>query len=122
MGDKVLQNMGSILKNTFSDDDYLGRIGGDEFCVLVNSRPADNEEFREYIKRKCKEVCDALKQGLSGDTGIDTSASVGAALFPEDGKSFSELYANCDKALYRSKKAGKNTYSLYDDSLNGEGT
>ena len=120
MGDRVLENMGAILKGVFTDDDYIGRIGGDEFSVLINSRPEEGEEFKDYAERKCKEVCSQIESGLSGGFGIDTSASVGAALFPEDGRTFTELYTLCDKALYRAKRSGKNTYRLYDESMKNE--
>lgn len=120
VGDRILMNMGSILKSVFTDDDYLGRIGGDEFCVLINSHAKDSEGFREYAESKCREVCEALRKGLAGNEGIDVSASVGAAIFPENGSSFEELYANCDKALYNAKRSGKNTYSFYSENEEGE--
>ncbi|WP_028509083.1 diguanylate cyclase [Ruminococcus sp. NK3A76] len=120
-GDRVLQNMGRILKENFTDDDYLGRIGGDEFCVLVNARMSENEGFREHIESKCESLCEALRNGLSGDEGIEISASVGAAIFPESGKSFAELYSACDKALYFAKRSGKNRYSIFDSKAEKEG-
>lgn len=113
-GDRVLENMGSILKECFSEDDYLGRIGGDEFCVLVNARMSEGEGFEQQIEKKCGELCNALRTGLAPDEGIEVSASVGAALFPENGSSFDELYAACDKALYFAKKSGKNRFAVYD--------
>lgn len=120
-GDRVLQNMGAILREHFSDDDYLGRIGGDEFCVLVNARMSENEGFKELIEKKCGELCVSLRERLSGGEGINVSASVGAAFFPEDGGSFDDLYSACDKALYTAKKSGKNCYSIYGAADREEG-
>ena len=113
-GDRVLENMGRILKEVFTDDDYLGRIGGDEFSVLINARPSDSENFEEYIRGRCEALCEALRSGLSADESMTVSASVGAAMFPEHGGSFEELYSACDKALYNVKKTGKNKYSIYN--------
>ena len=120
-GDRVLKNMGSILHESFSDNDYLGRIGGDEFCVLVNARMSENEGFKEHIAALCDSLCKALREGLSGDEGMEVSASVGVSLFPENGKSFGELYSACDKALYTAKESGKNRYCIYDGTQDKEG-
>ena len=121
-GDKVLQNMGRILRDSFSDDDYVGRIGGDEFCVLVNARMSEAEGFEEFIDKKCSELCEALRNGLAAYEGMEVSASVGAALFPEDGVTFVDLYAASDKALYNAKETGKNKYSIYNSTRDKGGS
>ena len=107
-GDQVLAKTGSILRSVFSDEDYLGRIGGDEFCVLINSIPADDRTFRELVKARCEQLCEAFRSNYTGDDGkYKISASIGAALFPDNGSTFTELYAASDKALYLSKKKRK---------------
>ncbi len=122
MGDKVLSDTGEMIRSVFSDDDYLGRIGGDEFCVLVNQRKSDIKAFREHVAKQCDTVADNFKK-LSENNGCKVSASIGAAFFPADGKNFEELYAACDKALYNSKEHGKDRYSFYDETHDkgGEG-
>ncbi|MBQ7186077.1 MAG: GGDEF domain-containing protein [Ruminococcus sp.] len=113
-GDKVLKKTGEILRSTFSDDDYLGRIGGDEFCVLVNARFDTKEKFDAFLLEKCKALSSAYHNYYSGrDGSYKISASIGVALWPDNGRSFSELYAACDSALYRSKKSGRDTYTFY---------
>ncbi|MBQ6633364.1 MAG: GGDEF domain-containing protein [Ruminococcus sp.] len=121
-GDKVLKKTGDILRATFSEDDYLGRIGGDEFCVLVNTRFDTEEKFREYVETKCGELCTAYRNNYTGKNGeYKISASIGVAVSPDDAKTFEQLYHACDKALYRSKKSGKDTYTFYDPSMESEG-
>ncbi|MBR1422899.1 MAG: GGDEF domain-containing protein [Ruminococcus sp.] len=120
-GDKVLQKTGEILRNTFTEDDYLGRIGGDEFCVLINKRFNSHDKFKDYVTNKCFELCKAYHNNYTGDDGTyKISASVGAALYPADGKTFDELYRACDKALYKSKNAGRDSYSFYEPSMESE--
>lgn len=111
----MLEKTGALLRGTFSDDDYLGRIGGDEFCVLVNRQYETEEELREYAEALCIELCNGFRSTFEDELeGKPVSASVGAAIFPTDGSSFAELYASCDKALYHAKRKGKNRYSFYD--------
>lgn len=115
-GDKVIAETGDIMREVFSDDDYLGRIGGDEFCVMVNKRFSDPAEFRKYVSDRCMKVSEAMAE-FSSESGYSVSASIGAALFPADGKDFETLYKACDTALYRSKKTGKNKHSFYDETI-----
>ena len=49
----MLARNGDVLKSIFTEDDYIGRIGGDEFCVLVNSKPKDGKSFEDFIEEKC---------------------------------------------------------------------
>ena len=58
-----------------------------------------------------------LREGVSEASGIVTSISMGIALFPQHGKTYTELYNCADTALYHAKAAGKNRYIIYDASL-----
>lgn len=121
-GDEVLAKTGSILRATFSTDDFLGRIGGDEFCVLVNSVPGDDTEYNDFIREKCETLCNAFRKYYSGDRcDYKISASIGVSFFPENGTTFEELYAASDKALYSSKKTSKDTYTFYKGDASEEG-
>ena len=112
-GDKVLEKTGKILRSVFSEDDYLGRIGGDEFGVLVNTRYDTREAFELALKEKCEQLCTEYHNFYSGRDGdYKISVSIGVALSPGDGRTFAELYSACDSALYRSKKNGRDTYTF----------
>ncbi len=120
-GDKSLAKIGSILRSTFSSEDFLGRIGGDEFCVYLNHAPDSSLSYLNYVRNKCDEVCDALHKAFADDDSkLRLSASIGIALFPSDGQSFQDLYAASDKALYLSKRRGKDNYTFYNDSALSE--
>ena len=113
-GDKVLAKTGSILRGTFSTEDFLGRVGGDEFAVLLNSVPENDNDFLEFVKGKCQELCEQFASNYTGDNGdYKISASIGVSLCPDHGGDFDVLYKASDSALYISKKKGKDTYTIY---------
>lgn len=122
-GDKLLEGTGSVLKQVFTDNDYLGRIGGDEFCVLINAGKMSEQEFTELIKTRCEELNKAFHE-YSDAVGFSwkVTASIGAALYPKDGNDFAELYSACDKAMYEAKNGGKDGFSFYkkDTESGGE--
>lgn len=120
-GDKVLAGVGDILKRVFHADDYLGRLGGDEFCVYLNISDFCQGNYRKHIEEKCAELCRAFANNYTGESGnYKISASIGAAVFPDHGKSFGELYKCADKALYVSKRKGKDTYTIYEENMPGK--
>lgn len=108
VGDQVIKEVANLLQNKTRHMDYVGRIGGDEFCVLMLDIP--NMEVMElWIKNFIKSVqditCDKVMPG-------EITVSVGAA--SSDGKSTNlELFEKADKAMYEAKKKAKNTYGTY---------
>ena len=113
-GDRMLREMAAVLSSVFTSDDYIGRIGGDEFCVLVNYNPAKDENYEEFIAEKCDSFINSfIDNAVSKELDYKVSASVGISLSPKDGRDFSTLYKASDKALYESKKSGKCTYTFY---------
>ena len=119
-GDKVLSNVGAILRRTFSEKDYLGRIGGDEFAIFINSAPKD-KDIRGYVTEKCEQLCEEFRNNYTGNDGnYKISGSIGVTLFPADGKEYPELYSKADAALYHSKRSGKDTYTFYSEELEEE--
>ncbi len=120
-GDKVLSELGNTLKHIFSSDELIGRIGGDEFCILLNSSPKKNIIYNDYVKQKCEELCDAFRRNYTGDDGkYKISGSIGISMFPTDGSDFKELYSASDKALYSSKRGGKDKFTFYTPDMNKE--
>ncbi len=112
-GDQVLSRIGGTLRATFSTEDYLGRIGGDEFCVLMNTTPPEGMVYLDFVKQKCDALCEAFHAHYTGDDGkYKISASIGCAVFPQHGEEFQTLYTSADKALYLSKNRGKDTYTI----------
>ena len=110
MGDKVLQNVASDLRNALREGDILGRMGGDEFAFcFVNL--SDGKVLTSLLER--------IRTTLNHDIGqgIHQSVSMGAAPFSGDATDFTEVYKMADAALYRAKRNGRNQYAQYDDSM-----
>lgn len=104
-GDEALQTLSTILNKKFRSDDLIGRMGGDEFAILVKAG------FDE------KELCtrmEAICQKLNFTVGsMHATCSLGVCTFPKDGNSFEQLYHHGDEALLLAKAKGKNQYQLY---------
>ncbi|MDD6269086.1 MAG: sensor domain-containing diguanylate cyclase [Oscillospiraceae bacterium] len=117
-GDKVLANIGVILRTVFREGDLLGRIGGDEFCVFLKITSTDTAAEINFAKKKCQQICSAFHNNYTGDdNSYKISASVGVSFCPVHGNSFSDLYKCADSALYQSKHKGKDTYTIYTEEL-----
>ena len=100
-GDKLLKEIGTVLKSTIRSTDKAFRYGGDEFAVLLPNTPIDaTTQVADRIRRK---VAAKAKTGH-----IAVSASLGLANWPADGVAADEIVAAADTALYRAKREGGN--------------
>lgn len=99
-GDKLLQAAVKRIKTSIRSEDLLGRIGGDEFVVLLPH--ADAETAKEVLMR----IHEKLSQPFSIDgIRIELSVSSGIAVYPMDGQNLQDLIEISDKAMYRTKMA-----------------
>ncbi len=108
VGDLLLQEVAARLKLCVRESDTIGRIGGDEFLVLLNGVdvPACALKIAEKIRLALSQVFD-----LSG-RALLVSPSIGVALYPEHGDDYKALIQHADEAMYVAKKAGGNCYRL----------
>lgn len=107
-GDAVLQRIGEFLRSQFREGDIIGRIGGDEFIILmkyVGSRTI----ARKRVEAMLNEIRSMKHPELEGRP---VTFSVGVVFSPESGSSFEELYKNADQALYQTKRSGRNNYTV----------
>lgn len=107
-GDEAIRNVARVLKENFRSDDYVCRIGGDEFVVLMVHAP---KSAKNLISTKIKHINGEL--GNSRDNLPAYSVSVGIA-HGSDATDAINLFAKCDTALYESKARGKHTYTFAD--------
>lgn len=106
-GDQVIGELGRTIHTIFRSSDVVGRVGGDEFCVLLNSMGN-----QKNVLLKAQQLCDAIRHTYSDqDVSCDVSASIGIALYPRDGETFEELFRKADQALYTAKNKGRNQYA-----------
>lgn len=111
VGDKVLKNLSDLFKNHFRQTDIVGRIGGDEFIILIEDEHIAESRIQSLLKK-----VNALKIEELQDFKL--SISVGMAFAPSDGTTFMELYRHADHALYQTKRTGKNNYKIYKNDEN----
>ncbi len=113
-GDQLLQIVVSRLAECVRDTDTVSRQGGDELIVLVNDIPD-----LEAVERVAGEILVQLAEPVRivGHV-LNTTASVGVSVYPQDGKDFDTLLQKADTAMYSAKDAGRNTYRFFDEEMN----
>ena len=112
-GDEVLRSIGEQITPMFRSSDVVGRIGGDEMIILLKNINSD-----EILLREATKVARFFHDFKCGEyVKYSATASVGAAIFPRDGKDFETMYKAADQALYMAKKRGKNQLAFYHDTF-----
>ncbi len=115
-GDLLLQEITKRLKSALRIDDTVARIGGDEFVVLLESFANENK-----LGRIAEKVIDTIGQSIDLDGNlVSVGASVGIALYPNDGINSDELLRHADVAMYHAKQAGKGNFKFYTAQMNVE--
>lgn len=113
VGDRVLKATAETLRRNVRESDTVARLAGDEFAVLLER--ADPAEVEALASRLCRE----FRQSLDVDgLGLDTSASIGIGLYPQDGGDVETLLHHADMAMYRAKAEapGSWRYFRYGDA------
>ena len=117
-GDQLLQQVGKRLQDSLRQDDFVARVGGDEFVVILGS--VGNEKLQAY--QASQVVADALMHKISQPFLIDhthyhSTASIGACIFFSDEFDEAEVLRRADIAMYEAKRLGhKSTLQFYDDT------
>ncbi len=118
-GDGLLKEVAHRLRGSVRIEDFIARIGGDEFAVLLedlHGRPSEAAAQAEAVAHK---ILDAVGQPfLLGTLEHHTTTSIGVSLFGGDGKeSLEEILKRADSALYRAKTAGRDTLRFFDPAM-----
>lgn len=106
-GDSVLRRFAQILGNTVADYGIVGRVGGDEFAVLI-SRKLEKEELERLLSRFLQDISQ-----ISQDISVSSSIGAYHFLFPRD---ITELLTETDAALYEAKESGRGCFVIHDDT------
>jgi len=114
VGDRLLIEAGARLNQVVSSNDTVGRLGGDEFIVLLRGldKESDANNVIEGILNRFREVF------FVDERQLILTASIGLAVYPDDGITSSKLLRNADTAMYQAKKKGRNTYSYFTAAMN----
>lgn len=112
IGDLLLKIIAERLNSASRDTDFVARLSGDEFCILV-------EESDDYSAAHVAQRClDVISQPVElARRKMKPSCSIGIACYPEDGEDLFTLLKAADTTLYDAKERGKNQYSFYQQEL-----
>lgn len=117
-GDEVLRAFANRMRELLRGSDYVARVGGDEFVVVVSDLPP-NDPLADFVG-----IADRLHEAVESPFALDDGSltsigmSMGVALFPRDGATGRELIRTADAALYRAKR-GKGGPHWWDSSVTG---
>jgi diguanylate cyclase (GGDEF)-like protein len=117
-GDQLLQELAKRLVNCLRNEDTVSRFGGDEFALLLPEIHQTN-----HVSVVTQKILDVLKlPWIYNKQEFYITASIGAALYPENGESIETLMKNADIAMYSAKNRGRNNYQLYDPAMSVRGS
>lgn len=112
-GDAVLSDVSEQLKGLFRNSDVVGRVGGDEFAVLLK-----HVSGKEEIRRKADGILEIFhREREAHGSRYEITGSIGVSFYPEDGSTYLELFKKADAAMYYSKNNGKNCCTFFDRSF-----
>ncbi|MEE4451191.1 EAL domain-containing protein [Novosphingobium resinovorum] len=115
-GDALLKQVAERLGSTVGDRGRVGRLGGDEFQVILHG--AQNREGLAHLARR---IIENLSQPYTIEGArVVIGASVGIALCPDDGMTSDALIRNADLALYAAKGGGRGRHHFYDEDLHSD--
>lgn len=112
-GDTVIVKAAEAIKTSFRSRDLVGRIGGDEFMVLM--KDISNQDL---VKERCTKMLSAFQTLLAAENVDHTiSCSIGVALSPYHGTTYEKLFKYADEAMYQAKNNGKNNFAIYNPGI-----
>ena len=112
-GDKLIKAVGDLISKSLRRADTIARLGGDEFAVIIEDINGADDAIS---------IADNLTTILEHNVRLDdqetyTSASIGIAIFPEDGDDARTLLKNADTAMFRAKENGRHCFQFYKPEM-----
>lgn len=115
-GDFILLHVANSLKDLVRGNDFVARVGGDEFVVVADL--TDNNEPRAQISKLAERITNTLSKPVDYQGGpCRLSISLGAAIKLDETVDVKTLFVNADTALYQAKNDGRNRFDIYDEAL-----
>lgn len=112
-GDRLLKESAERLREACRDSDFIGRLGGDEFCIIIQD--VTDNRYSVKVAERCLQLMSQPVE-LESRT-LSPSCSIGIAHYPNDGEDLQGLIKAADTALYEAKKLGKNRFAFYETEL-----
>jgi len=113
VGDLLLKKVAERLKKACREIDYIARLSGDEFCIVVNN--VMDDYGAAHVAQRCLELISKPVE-LAGRK-FTPACSIGIAHYPDDGTDLQTVLKAADTALYAAKDLGKNRYAFYNKDL-----
>ena len=112
-GDKLIKAVGQLISRSIRRADTIARLGGDEFAVIIEDIHSPEDAIS---------IADNLTTILEHNVRLDdqetyTSASIGIAVYPDDGKDARTILKNADTAMFRAKENGRHCFQFYKPEL-----
>lgn len=109
-GDKVIQDVALRFKKAIGEQDFIARVGGDEFVILTPKVL--------HVEQLCRDLASSIELPFHiDDETFSLGVSIGIAISPQDGQTFEALFKNADTAMYVAKNSGKNRYKYYTQMM-----
>lgn len=112
VGDTVLLEFAKRIRNSLRGEDTVSRLGGDEFILML---PGNDASGAAQVAQNLLQVAAAPYQ--NGVHDLSVTASIGIALYPEDGSTIEILSRNADTAMYLAKSDGRNAYRFFTPEM-----
>jgi diguanylate cyclase (GGDEF)-like protein len=118
VGDQAIKEVGRRLSEQFRGVNFTARMGGDEFVVAISE--VDQALEIELIVQAVERVQRAVSEQsiVLDEQGLTVTASIGVAIFPDDGDNVLELLKSAANALSHAKKTGRNSYQFHTADMN----
>lgn len=113
-GDLFLQEAGKRISSFFTDKTTVSRFGGDQFNIILHSL----DDAKDAINCAADLMTLFETPFMVNDREIYSNVSIGISFFPTDGTTTAALIRNAEIAMHKTKAAGKNSYSLFENGMN----
>jgi diguanylate cyclase (GGDEF)-like protein len=116
VGDKLLIKVAEIISGCIRKSDTVARLGGDEFTVILPG--LDSHYDKIAVSLIAEKVIERLSKTIViDDHNLNIGASIGIAIYPQDGLEVSNLNKHADIAMYRAKDQGRGQFRFYDSKF-----
>ena len=117
VGDELLKRVASRLLACVRISDTVARLGGDEFAIILENLPRDGQEAQSIAEKMISSLAAPIQVG---EHQLNTSCSVGIAVYPEDGDDAQTVMKHADVAMYDAKAKGRNNYQFFSQAMNAK--